>query len=78
MTRRALGPIDAPFALVESESVRKTKESRLSIMNEGWTVTEKTEQRDARCDIPGEKSKGFYSLLDRATRPKGKYFSSVL
>ena len=29
------------FALVESESVRKTKESRLSIMNEGRTASKK-------------------------------------
>jgi hypothetical protein len=78
-TRIALGPIEAPFALIESESVRKTKESRLSIMNEGWTVSEKNgAARCARCDIPAEKSKGFYSLLDRVARLKGKYFSSVV
>ena len=35
----AVGPI-APFVLVESDSVRKTKESRLIIMNEGSTVSE--------------------------------------
>lgn len=40
MTSWAVGPMDA-FALVESESVRKTKESRLSIMNEGRTASKK-------------------------------------
>ena len=73
MTRRALGPIDAPFALVESESVRKTKESRLSIMNEGWTVSEKTEQRDAHAVISLQRSRRVFIVsltgwLDR----KGK------
>jgi hypothetical protein len=33
MLREALGPI-AAFALVENESVRKIKESRLSMINE--------------------------------------------
>lgn len=41
MGRTALGPIDAPFALVKSESVRKTKESGLSMMDEDWIVSEK-------------------------------------
>ena len=42
MGRTAVGPIeDAPFALVESENVRKIKESRLSITNEEWIVSEK-------------------------------------
>ena len=41
MGRVAIGPIDAPFALVESKSVKKIKESRLSMMNKGRTVTEK-------------------------------------
>lgn len=39
--RTALGPIDAPFALVESENVRKIKESRQSMINEDWIVSEK-------------------------------------
>jgi hypothetical protein len=34
IVRRAVGPIDAPFASVESESVRIIKESRLNMINE--------------------------------------------
>lgn len=41
MGRTAVGPMDAPFVLVESENVRKIKESRISIMNEDWIVSEK-------------------------------------
>jgi hypothetical protein len=41
MGRRALGPTDAPFALVKSENVRKIKESRLSMMDEDWIISEK-------------------------------------
>jgi hypothetical protein len=44
MGRTALGPIDAPYALVERESARKTKESRSSMMKDSLR---KTEQRDA-------------------------------
>jgi hypothetical protein len=60
----AAGPI-APFVLVESESVRKTKESRLIIMNDGSTVSEEKERRDVK--FPAGESKGLNSLA----RPPG-------
>lgn len=43
--RRALGPIDVPCAVVERESVKKTKGSRSSMMDEDSTVSE---QRDTQ------------------------------
>ena len=34
MTRSQIGPIDTPFALVENDAAKKTKESRLSMMDQ--------------------------------------------
>jgi hypothetical protein len=45
MGREALGPIGVPHALVEKESARKTKESRLSMINDSLR---RTEQSDAQ------------------------------
>jgi len=57
-TRTALGPIDSPFALVESESVKRIKESRLSMMSEGWSVSETRSSEMSTLLFPCEEVEG--------------------
>ena len=49
MGRTASGPIHAPLA--ESENDTRTKESRFSIMNEDWIVSEKRRGEDGHVRV---------------------------